>query len=98
MPILHPISRRGFLAGAASAAVVAACSSSSKKSSSGGAAASLPDPASAPFDTIVVLTMENRSYDHLLGWLPGTNGKQAGLSYPGLDGNAVSTYDLATNV
>ena len=25
--------------------------------------------------------MENRSFDHFLGWLPGADGKQAGLSY-----------------
>lgn len=31
---------------------------------------------------IVVVMMENRSFDHLLGWLPNANGKQAGLSYP----------------
>jgi len=32
--------------------------------------------------------MENRSFDHLLGWLPGADGKQAGLSF--LDKNEVS--------
>ena len=25
--------------------------------------------------------MENRSFDHILGWLPGADGKQAGLTY-----------------
>ncbi|MDQ1365139.1 MAG: Phosphoesterase family, partial [Acidimicrobiaceae bacterium] len=24
-----------------------------------------------PFDTVVVVMLENRSFDHLLGWLPG---------------------------
>jgi len=24
--------------------------------------------------------MENRSFDHFLGWVPGADGKQAGLS------------------
>ena len=28
-------------------------------------------PANAPIDTIVVVMMENRSFDHYLGWLPG---------------------------
>src|SRR5690242_15939409 len=25
--------------------------------------------------------MENRSFDHFLGWLPGADGKQAGMTY-----------------
>ena len=40
-------------------------------------AAGLRDPSKAPFDTVVVLMMENRSFDHLLGWLPGRR-RQAG--------------------
>ncbi len=46
----------------------------------------LPPPADAPFDTIVVLMMENRSFDHVLGWLPGANGRQHGLTYADKDG------------
>ncbi len=38
----------------------------------------LPRPEDAPFDTVVVLMMENRSFDHMLGWFPGANGKQEG--------------------
>src|SRR5712672_956133 len=30
---------------------------------------------------IVVMVMENRSFDHFLGWVPGADGRQAGLSY-----------------
>ena len=41
----------------------------------------LPRPNHAPFDTVDVLMMENRSFDHLLGWLPGANGRQQGLFY-----------------
>lgn len=44
-------------------------------------AAGLGSPGNAPVDTIVVVMMENRSFDHLLGWLPGANGQQAGLTY-----------------
>ncbi len=44
---------------------------------------------------IVVVMMENRSFDHMLGWLPNATGKQAGLSY--LDNNGIShnTHPLA---
>jgi len=41
----------------------------------------LPDPKNLPIDTIVVLMMENRSFDHYLGWLPGADGRQAGLTF-----------------
>src|SRR3954453_23301974 len=42
--------------------------------------AHLPAPRNLPIDTFVVLMMENRSFDHYLGWLPGADGHQAGLS------------------
>ena len=48
--------------------------------------AALPQPGASGIDHIVVVMMENRSFDHFLGWLPGANGKQAGLSYPDRSG------------
>jgi phospholipase C len=39
--------------------------------------------------------MENRSFDHLLGWLPEANGKQAGLTYLDRFGRRRSTHPLA---
>ena len=42
--------------------------------------------------------MENRSFDHLLGWVPGANGKQAGLTFPDLQGNPAPTIDLGSDV
>ena len=44
---------------------------------------------------IVVLMMENRSFDHFLGWLPGADGKQAGLTYTDANGVAYATQPLA---
>jgi phospholipase C len=38
--------------------------------------------------------MENRSFDHLLGWLPGANGRQAGLTYTDSTGVAHQTKRL----
>jgi phospholipase C len=55
----------------------------------------LPAPADAPFDTVVVLMMENRSFDHLLGWLAGANGQQEGLRYRDCDEVEHSTWHLA---
>jgi phospholipase C len=62
------------------------------------AAAGLSDSAAsadAPFDTVVVLMMENRSFDHLLGWLPGADGRQAGLEYADTAGVLHPTWTLA---
>jgi phospholipase C len=38
--------------------------------------------------------MENRSFDHVLGWLPGADGRQGGLSYVDKDGVAHETWPL----
>ncbi len=51
----------------------------------------LPNPRNAPIDTIVVLMMENRSFDHYLGWMPEADGRQAGLSYVDKTGQRLST-------
>jgi phospholipase C len=55
----------------------------------------LPDPRNVPIDTIVVLMMENRSFDHYLGWMPGADGRQQGLTYPDKQGNKHATRKLA---
>jgi phospholipase C len=54
-----------------------------------------PSPRNMPIDHFVVLMMENRSFDHYLGWLPNADGRQAGLSYPGDDGRRHRTHPLA---
>ena len=46
----------------------------------------LPSPRNIPVDTIVVLMMENRSFDHYLGWMPNADGRQAGLQYADRNG------------
>jgi phospholipase C len=55
----------------------------------------LPRPHESGIDHVVVVTMENRSFDHLLGWLPGADGKQAGLMFADAAGNAHATFALA---
>jgi phospholipase C len=54
----------------------------------------LPSPRNMPIDTFVVLMMENRSFDHYLGWLPGADGHQAGLTYTDKTGKQVATHRL----
>jgi phospholipase C len=43
---------------------------------------------------VVVLMMENRSFDHFLGWLPGADGRHDG-TYLSADGNVYPNYPLA---
>src|SRR4051794_3416283 len=55
----------------------------------------LPSPRNLPIDTFVVLMMENRSFDHYLGWMPNADGIQSGLSYVDRDGKTWQTQRLA---
>jgi phospholipase C len=48
----------------------------------------------SPIQHVVVAMMENRSFDHILGWLPNANGMQAGLSYKDSNGNLQQTFEL----
>ena len=47
------------------------------------AAAARPPSPRRPIgiEHVIVVMMENRSFDHFLGWLPGADGRQAGLVY-----------------
>jgi phospholipase C len=53
------------------------------------------EPDASGIEHVVVVMMENRSFDHLLGWAPGSDGRQAGLTYPGNDGQPHPTHTLA---
>ncbi len=54
----------------------------------------LPAPKDMPLDTIVVLMMENRSFDHYFGWHPDADARNAGLTYPDAEGNPIPTHRL----
>jgi phospholipase C len=45
-------------------------------------------------ERVVVLMMENRSFDHFLSWLPGANGRHD-MVYLATDGNYYPNYPLA---
>jgi phospholipase C len=93
------LTRRTFLARTAIAAGVIALQPWElvKAGSSEGRRAQPVKPHDAPFDTIVVLMMENRSFDHLLGWLPDDDGRQEGLRYRDLDGHKHPTHNLGSD-
>ena len=54
----------------------------------------LPSPRNMPLDTVVVLMMENRSFDHYFGWHEKADARNTGLRYPDADGNDIPTYRL----
>jgi phospholipase C len=86
------ISRRSFLAAAGAAGAAAAANrlpvarAASRRR--------LPDPRTSGVDHIVVLCMENRSFDHFLGWVRGADGQQVGLQYADDAGVLHETHHL----
>jgi phospholipase C len=93
------LTRRGFLSTAAAAVggLAAACADGaagpSAAQSPGGVLAH--DPEASGIEHVVLVMMENRSFDHLLGWLPQADGRQAGLTYLDPAGRGHDTYPLA---
>ena len=74
---MSPLTRRQFLAGSAATAAGAAAT----RAGAASRVAGLPAPRASGIDHIVLVLMENRSFDHYLGWVPGADGRQAGLTY-----------------
>jgi phospholipase C len=96
---VNDVSRRGFIAGTAgavAAGVAAAPRRARAATTAAVSSAALPSPEQSGIDHIVVVMMENRSFDHYLGWLPGADGKQAGLTYTDANGAAHDTHHLTT--
>jgi phospholipase C len=54
----------------------------------------LPPPNESGIRHIVVLMMENRSYDHFFGWIPNSDARQAGLTYFDATNQPHLTYHL----
>jgi phospholipase C len=95
--------RRRFLAGVAGAAGAIAlpgCGTDAAEATAVEARAgqgALPSPEDCGIDHIVQVMMENRSYDHLLGWVPRSDGIQEGLAFRNVEGAAVPTFHLASD-
>ena len=91
------INRRDFLKGAAVASGASLAGSVlGKRLVAAGEKGLLPPPSKSGIQNIVVVMMENRSFDHLLGWMPGANGKQAGLTYKDKNGVPHKTARLTS--
>jgi phospholipase C len=57
----------------------------------------LPAPATSGIDHIVLVTMENRSFDHMLGWVPGAEGTQTGRQFVDAFGQTQTSFSLSAN-
>src|SRR5437868_5259911 len=88
------ISRRQFLKSAATTGALMLGGLGRAQSASTFAPVRLK-PSESGIDHVVVVMMENRSFDHFLGWLPGADGQQAGRTYYDRSGVAHSTHPLA---
>ncbi len=78
------VNRRQFLTvagGTAAGLAVGAAVVAQGATPSAAATSPLPSPSQSGIDHIIVVMMENRSFDHLVGWLPGAAGRPAGLRY-----------------
>lgn len=97
--------RRRFLESAAAAAgalTLGACSDALQRvvappsSVASLGADELPiHPARSGIEHIVLVMMENRSFDHFLGWHDDADGRQEGLRYRDAAGTVFETYELA---
>jgi phospholipase C len=89
------LTRRTFMqlvGGAAAAAAVTGPDLLARAASA--ATATVSAGGSNGVEHVVILMMENRSFDHFLGWLPGADGR-TDLRYLSADGNVYPNYPLA---
>ena len=89
--------RRNFLRGLLGVSGAAFLTSKSELLSQqlGKGAGAVTNSSRTAIDHVILVMMENRSFDHLLGWLPNADGKQAGLTYIDTQGVSHPTYSLA---
>lgn len=91
-----PLNRRDFIKAAAGAAVTPLLPGCGSDEATGVTPeVVLPDPKDSGIDHVVVVMMENRSFDHMLGWVPGADGRQAGMQYRDADGALRQTHRLS---
>jgi phospholipase C len=89
------ISRRRFIRQAAASAGAVALGSRALPGQLALGQSLLPAPQDSGIEHVIVVMMENRSFDHMLGWVPKSDGRQAGLTYLDRNGVPHETYPLA---
>jgi phospholipase C len=88
------LNRRTFLQLMAASGGVAMTGSELLSRAVANAAPRLSPGGSGGIEHVVVVMMENRSFDHFLGWLPDARGR-TDLVFPAPDGNFYPNYPLA---
>ena len=91
------LSRRRFLGGAAAVAGTLVLGGAGRAQAASPLAPALPKPSKSGIEHVVVVMMENRSFDHFLGWLPGADGWQEGHVYYDGSGAAHATHRLTAD-
>jgi phospholipase C len=91
------LTRRQFLGAAGAAGALAATGGwrAAAQAATTAARRVVPSPDASAIEHIVVVMMENRSFDHFIGWMPGADGRQAGLTYRDSSGAAHHTASLS---
>jgi len=87
------LTRRKFLTLMGAAGVAATGTELLAQAAASASATGLPHGSNG-VEHVVVLMMENRSFDHFLGWLPGADGRHD-LTFLSTDGNVYPNYPLA---
>ncbi|MBB4513952.1 phospholipase C [Paraburkholderia fungorum] len=76
---------------------MASDSNADKPQNEPGRAGGLPAPSSSGIDFIVLATMENRSFDHFLSWVPGAEGMPANQQFKDAFGAVQTPFLLSAN-
>src|ERR1700744_1093120 len=88
-------SRRKFLQIAAASSGIAITGTDLLNQAVANASSTVRADGSQGIQHIVILMMENRSFDHFLGWLPGADGRHDLTFVSAVDGNTYPNYPLA---
>jgi phospholipase C len=89
------LSRRRFLQIAAASSGLAITGTDLLSQAVANASTTIRPDGSRGIRHIVILMMENRSFDHFLGWLPGADGRHDLTFVSAVDGNTYPNYPLA---
>jgi phospholipase C len=89
------LSRRRFLQIAAASSGLAITGTDLLSQAVANASSAIRPDGSRGVRHVVILMMENRSFDHFLGWLPGADGRHDLTFVSAVDGNTYPNYPLA---
>ncbi len=89
------LSRRKFLQISAASSGLAITGTDLLSQAVAHAASTIRPDGSQGIRHVVILMMENRSFDHFLGWLPGADGRHDLTFVSAVDGNTYPNYPLA---